>query len=119
MLLGMDTEPRREAFSLAVNQYLPRGKQRAIADELGIPPTTLSGWVKGRRTPSNDEAIQLEEVLELEPGTLTVHLGFLPLGAREVNIASVEEAVIADARLGGDQKRIVLDLIRSMVRSNE
>lgn len=115
----MDTDARREAFSLAAKQHLPRGRQRVVAERLGVPTTTLSGWVTGTRMPSIEEAIRLEEAMELEPGTLTIHLGFLPPAARDVNIVSVEEAVIADERLDGEQKRIVLDLIRQMVRSNE
>lgn len=116
----MDRDDRLNAFALAVQQHLEtRGSKTEVARTMGVPLSTLSGWINGTRGIGVQEAIDLESAIGVDPGALTIHLGFLPPHAREVTIASTEEAVIADSRLAGDQKRLVLDLVRQMVRSNE
>lgn len=113
-------DQRQEAFAEAARRHLePRGRQVEVAEKMGVPPTTLNGWVTGRRAIGVEEAIELERALDLEPGRLTIHLGFLPPDARDVTIASSEEAIIADNRLSGRQKRTLLDLLDQLAETNE
>lgn len=99
------------SFSLAFSRVLQRRDQRRIAERLGVSESTVSGWKKGRHVPEVETAVEIERILGLKPGELTVHLGFLPLEAGEVTITTPESAVIADDTLTGRDKRLVLDLL--------
>ena len=68
-------------------------------------------WITGISEPSRPKVLAIEEFLDLEPGTLSRHLGWLPIGAPA--IADPEAAVIADARFTGEQKRVMLQLMKS------
>jgi transcriptional regulator with XRE-family HTH domain len=115
-----DAERRAEAFGLAVARHLTRrGDQTRLGEALDLKPSTLSGYVNGKRIPPVEVAAAMERHLDLDPGTLTVHLGYLPLEAGEVNITSTEEAIIADGRLTGSQKSHMLWLFGELVGTRE
>jgi len=71
----------------------------------------VKNWVNGKSEPSRPTVIAVEQFLDLEPGTLSRHLGWLPVGAPA--IADPEAAVIADKRFTGEQKRVLLQLMKS------
>jgi transcriptional regulator with XRE-family HTH domain len=53
---------------------------KGIAGELGLSHSTGARWFTGSALPSRDQAIELERVLDLPPGELTVLFGYLPNG---------------------------------------
>lgn len=101
-----------EAFGVAVERAL--GDQRTARDlaaAVGKSPQLISDWIGGRKRPSVADAIAVEDYLGVAPGTLTVHLGFLPPGTSAPPPGELEDAVIGDPRLTGRQKRVLLQLI--------
>jgi hypothetical protein len=58
---------------MTINELLDRAKTRAnlpsdyaLAKAVGIPQSTVTGWRKAKRHPSNEEAIQLATLAGLE-----------------------------------------------------
>lgn len=45
--------------------------QAELAEELGVPPTTLSGWLRGAHPAPSDLVTRIESALQLASGTLT------------------------------------------------
>jgi len=39
------------------------GRRSAIARELGISPSLISDWLNGRRMPTYDQGVQIEELI--------------------------------------------------------
>lgn len=62
---------RRSAFQAALAVELARAglSQRALADRLGIPDTTLSDWVRGTHPAPDDLTQEIESALRLPKGT--------------------------------------------------
>lgn len=59
-----------------------RGRtQHALGRSLGIGQSTISAWVADRAIPSQAVVFKVEAALHLAPGTLSRHLGYLPLDA--------------------------------------
>jgi transcriptional regulator with XRE-family HTH domain len=113
-----DRGAMNDSFAHELNRLLPRGEGRRIARALGINESNVSGWRKGQHGISVEHAIALEELLDLEPGTLTVHLGFLPPTAAQLNILTPEAAIGADATLDTEAKRLMLDLLARLRRTS-
>lgn len=58
---------------MELNELLEKAKQRAnlpsnyaLAKAINVPQSTVTGWVKGRRHPSNEEAVQLATLAGLD-----------------------------------------------------
>lgn len=116
----MDDNSRLEAFALAASRHLnERGARTRLAKAIDVKPQTLSGWINGSRMPPVEKVSEIEEHLALPPGTLTVHLGYLPLAAKDVTITSTEEAIIADQRFDGSQKRLLFQMIDQLLAAQE
>lgn len=75
---------------------------------------TVRKWITGEREPSRPKVLAIEAVLELEPGTLSRHLGWLPVGAEPV--PTVEAAILADPDLTAGQKNILLAALNDFRR---
>lgn len=67
---------------------------------------SVSKWMNGIVEPSRPKVLAMEAAIGLEPGTLSRHLGWLPVGARE--LPSAEEAILTDPDLTAAQKNILL-----------
>jgi DNA-binding transcriptional regulator YdaS (Cro superfamily) len=39
------------------------GRRSAIARELGVSPALVTDWLKGRRMPSYDQGVRIEEII--------------------------------------------------------
>lgn len=74
-----------------------------------------SDWINGRRNMSPSQVFAAEVALDLEPGTLSQLLGYLPVGARSV--VTVEDAIAADPALGARDRAAMLALYRSLTDS--
>lgn len=77
--------------------------------------STVTSWLRGRSEPSRPKVLALEQTLELPPGTLSRHLGWLPLDA--VEIPDVETSILADPDLSPAQKNILLSALQDFRRS--
>lgn len=116
MAASNSTPAQKEAFAAALNAAM---KARGLRPVDLIPITgsatrqagqaAAQSWVAGKSEPLRAKVTELEQFLELEPGALSRHLGWLPVGSPP--ILDLEAAVLADERLSEDQKVIVLGII--------
>ena len=73
-------------------------KQHAVATRLGVHPTTLSGWLHARYTPSAEGAIAFARTFDLSPAEALVAAGHLT--AEE---AALQKAILVNpADIPGD-----------------
>lgn len=86
--------------------------QAGLAERAGIKPSTLSSWEKGLNEPPPDAVFGIEQALGLKPGTLSHHLGYVPVGAE--SIVGVEEAVLSDLTLNDYRQGLLLELYRTL-----
>jgi hypothetical protein len=77
-----------------------------------ITDTQVKRWIDGASEPQRPLVTALEQLCDLNPGTLSRHLGWLPLNVGKVS--SIEEAIAADKSLGARERRVVLDLVRGL-----
>lgn len=108
-------EARRAAFGDALGDTLAVRKvtQRVLGERLGgITQSAISAWIAGQSEPSREMVFQIEQVLELPPGNLSRHLGYLPPSAADSTPVTFEDAVMNDPLLDETQKRGVLALYR-------
>ena len=71
----------------------------------------VKNWISGKNEPTRPTVSAIEEFLGLNPGDLSRHLGWVPVGAPE--IPEPEAAVIAHPGYTGEQRRILLALMKS------
>lgn len=106
------SESGQQAIAAIIERWkLARGESNAsIAEALadqGIETThsTVSLWLRCKQDLRPDEVFALERVLDCEPGELSAHLGYIPVG----EIPGVIQAVDADPNLSDDAKQALRD----------
>ncbi len=102
-------QDRHHAFADALRETLRlRGmRQEDLAQTIGLKQATISGWITGASVPASDVVFAVERALDLRPGALSRHLGYLPVDAVK-NVATVRSAIIDDEGLTADQKAMLL-----------
>ena len=88
---------------------------RRLAEKAGISNPYLSQIERGIRKPSAEILKSLSRALEISANSLYRKAGLID---EELPPASVFEAIEADNRLDGVQKKVLLDMYRALVRSN-
>ncbi len=76
--------------------------QHRLGRALGIGQSTISAWVADRATPSHAVVFRVEEALEVEPGSLSRHLGYLPLDGTQPS--TVLDCIDVDPALSEGQR---------------
>lgn len=76
--------------------------QHRLGRMLGIGQSTISAWVADRATPGHAVVFRVEEALEVPPGSLSRHLGYLPLDATQPS--TVVDCIDADPALTPGQR---------------
>ncbi len=104
--LGRFIRQQRERANLSL---------RRLADKAGISNPYLSQIERGIRRPSADILKNLSRALEISANSLYRRAGLID---EDLAPVSVYEAIESDERLDGDQKRVLLDMYRTLVRSN-
>lgn len=102
--------PLRENFMRALTDLLAkRGlSQRELADGLGwTSHTRIQPWRNLKAEPKPEEVFAIERFLEVPPGQLSEHLGYVPVGSRPLLNRSVEDAIEADPMLPDWGKRLL------------
>lgn len=82
--------------------------QAELASRVGVTASAVGLWEKGGSV-TVENAVAVERALDLEPGTLSRHLGYVPVDASET--VAPEAAVAADRSLTGSQRRALLDVL--------
>jgi transcriptional regulator with XRE-family HTH domain len=115
------TQFQREVFGRTLRAALDdhRMSQRALARAAGVTPNAVSQWVLGRATPQPEMVARLERILELEDGTLTRVLGYIPASVQDRALTSVLQSIQADPRLGDRERRILTAMYRELIRNRE
>lgn len=88
---------------------------RRLADKAGISNPYLSQIERGIRRPSAEILKSLSRALEISASSLYAKAGLID---EDLAPATVFEAIEADDRLDGEQKNVLLDMYRALVRSN-
>jgi transcriptional regulator with XRE-family HTH domain len=88
---------------------------RRLAEKAGISNPYLSQIERGVRRPSAEILKSLSRALEISANSLYSKAGLMD---EDLPPASVFEAIEADERLAGDQKKVLLDMYRALVRAN-
>lgn len=110
-----------ESKHLDLGEFIRTQRERAnlslrrLAEKAGISNPYLSQIERGIRKPSAEILKSLSRALEISANSLYSKAGLID---EEPMPPTVFEAVGADARLSGDQKRVLLDMYRALVRSN-
>ena len=91
-------------FGPALKQALVDANRtiQALADELGLPHSTVSTWVSKDRPPDPSMVFAIEQALDLAAGSLSRLLGYLPVDA--VPAVTVADAAEQDPWLTRDQR---------------
>jgi len=114
------TTAQRKAFGVALEVAMAAAEIRSTAElhrrgnEAGIDKTAGSfvTWTRGGSEPGRPEVLILEEICGVEPGHLSRHLGWIPLGV-SVDV-SIEQAVLAEPRISDPNKAVLLALISQL-----
>jgi transcriptional regulator with XRE-family HTH domain len=93
--------------------------QRDVAKAVGVSPSSVAGWENGESAPREATAARLEQVLNLEEGTLGRLLGFLPTSVKSDAIANVSELIDTDPRLGPRERRLLRSMYTELVRQRQ
>lgn len=109
---GLDRMPQREDFMRALIWLLnERGlSQRELAVQLGRASyTPFYRWAEFRAEPQPAEVFAIEKILDVPPGTLSRHLGYLPPEARSSAPpgSTFEEAIRSDPELNDLGRRVL------------
>lgn len=88
---------------------------RRLAEKAEISNPYLSQIERGIRKPSAEILKNLSRALEISANSMYARAGLID---EDLPPASVFEAIEADDRLATDQKRVLLDMYKALVRSN-
>lgn len=107
---------RREAFGArlkaARESHDPQVRPQQIAEAIGYRSGgAISNWERGESPPDPETVFAIERFLELSPGELSQHLGYLPVEA-DTPPCTVESAVAADRRLRENERGALLAMYR-------
>lgn len=114
------TIAQRKAFGVALEVAMAAAEIRSTAElhrrgnEAGIDKTAGSfvTWTRGGSEPGRPEVIILEEICGVEPGTLSRHLGWIPLGVS--TDVTIEQAILAEPRISDPNKAVLLALVSQL-----
>lgn len=85
--------------------------QRVLTDLLGrTAQSSVSAWTRGDAVPTPEVVFEIERIIEVPPGHLSQHIGYVPAGAEPP--ASVVSAIDADPLLEPVHRQALLALYR-------
>ena len=112
------TDEQKEAFRQILKHARQQRawSQRRLADELGVSHSTVAYWERGEGVPAGDNLARLEHILQLEPGTLTRLLGYMPEHTMRREMSGVIEAIMTDPQLGARERELLLALYHQLIQ---
>lgn len=116
------TAEQRKAFSVALEAAMQSAGIRSTADlyrrgtAAGIERTqdTFSTWCRGEVEPTRPDLLIIEAICGVEPGHLSRHLGWVPVGIN--NSVTIEQLILADPDLTDANKATLLGLLEQLRR---
>jgi hypothetical protein len=116
------TDEQRRSFAEALAMYLQRATMRPAdlmralqADGFPARQSSVSHWTTGQAEPVRHVVYAMERLLNLQPGLLSRHLGYLPTFAVSIAPVDVETALLADDLLSPDQRQLLLATYRTLI----
>lgn len=109
---------RRQAFAAALKaeREHQNWSQAAIGMGVGVTGSLVGQWEQGRVAPPEPDVVfKLEVALGLPPGRLSRHLGYLPVGAPELDVVA---AIESDPRLDYRARALLTAAYRVEVRAS-
>ena len=88
---------------------------RRLAEKAEISNPYLSQIERGIRKPSAEILKNLSRALEISANSLYTKAGLID---EELPPPTITEAIAADEKLDGDQKKVLLDMYRALIRTN-
>jgi transcriptional regulator with XRE-family HTH domain len=115
------TEQQKAVFRRALRRAREAAgqSQSALARNLGLSRSAVWQWEGGRAIPDEAHVAALERELQLQPGSLSRLLGYLPTSAVEREMMSVIEALEADPKLGERERDLLATMYRQLVKQRE
>ena len=112
-----EDDERRLAFGRLLAEALKARKMRQddLARTLGTTQSSVSGWINGKYEPAAATVFTIERCLNMDPGTLSRPLGYLPVEPASRSV-SVEGAIAQNTQLDEEQKAALSTLYRVLVK---
>lgn len=90
--------------------------QTDVANEMGYSQTAVVMWEFGQHSPPPEIVFKLERMLQLKPGALSQHLGYVPvdLAGKRPNLTSVLEIIMQDTSLDERSRKAFFDLYKTL-----
>lgn len=104
-----------DTFSAAVTEAIHQSRRtpREVGEEMGWTADYVLKIGRGERTPAHPvDVFAFEAILGVQPGELSRHLGYLPVGATPSVVAAIE----ADQGLTPEGRRHLIALYREARR---
>ena len=117
----MATEEQKAAFRRRLRQEREAAgqTQMGLSLKIGVSRSAVWQWEEGKSVPTEANVAALEKELRLQPGALSILLGYLPAGAVEREMVSVIEALEADPKLGERERELLAAMYRQLVKQRE
>lgn len=106
---GPASPAMKAAFGAALREAMGARSAVSLAKAVGLTPDAIAKWQRGDSEPPPLTVFAAERFLEVAPGDLSRHLGYLPASSP----ASVPAAIDADPRLSAEVKRVLLATYRA------
>jgi len=115
-LSEVDDVSRRLGFGRALSDALKvrTMKQEELAGLLGTTQSSVSGWVNGKYEPAAATVFAMERVLDLDPGSLSRPLGYLPVDPQSRSVTV--EGAIAQSQLDDEDKAALAAVYRALLK---
>jgi len=101
----------RELGAAIRSAYLGRFTQAELAARLGVAQNTISRWSTGAVEPSLDDIARLEDVCEVERGSVLRSAGYV------IDMRTTEQMIDNDANLTAAQREAILAVYRKAIHS--
>lgn len=82
----------------------------------GITQSAVSAWESGEAEPSPETVFHLERRLDVRPGQLSKHLGYVPAGTKRSQSVRTPEAIQDDPDLDDFAKRVLIAAYRELLK---
>lgn len=105
---------QRAAFGVALTEAIDRSgvPQEELGRRLDYPrgQGSISEYKAGRKEPPPHLVFALERALDVPPGYLSIHLGYLPPEAMENSVVS---AILTDTEINPGLREVLLTVVRN------
>ncbi|MGH2717824.1 MAG: helix-turn-helix domain-containing protein [Actinomycetota bacterium] len=116
----LPTPQQRNAFTAALGLAMQDAgvTGRALAASIGVTPATVSKWLRGKSVPAPDTLARVEELIDIEPGSISQTLGYVP-ASRSLQtdpVPRVRDAIRSDPHLGPREQSVLIALYQELIR---